>query len=43
MTEDCVDTTVFLLQATMFFSNNTAMFNGSVFASSLELFSYAGT
>lgn len=29
---DCVDTTMFPLQATVFFSKNTAMFNGSVFA-----------
>lgn len=29
---DCVDTTMFPLQATMFFSNNRAVFNGSVFA-----------
>lgn len=29
---DCVDTTLFPLQATMFFSNNRAMFNGPMFA-----------
>lgn len=29
---DCVDTTMIPLQATVFFSKNTAMFNGSVFA-----------
>lgn len=29
---DCVDTTMFPLQATVFFSKNRAVFNGSVFA-----------
>lgn len=31
-TEGCVDTTMSSLQATVFFSNNRAVFNGSVFA-----------
>lgn len=31
-TVDCVDTTMFPLQATVFFSSNRAVFNGSVFA-----------